>query len=135
MGLLQQPSSLETVARTRQPAKVIVKRNRLATKVMCVWWNFEGVIHWKYVPNRRAANADLYSQQQERAHAILKRRYPTLVNRERFILQQDNARLHTASATIIKIQEMGGIELLPHPAYSPDLAPSDYHLFQSMAHF
>ena len=34
-----------------------------------------------------------------------------------------------------KIQELGGIELLPQPAYSPDLAPSDYHLFSSMAHF
>jgi len=25
-------------------------------------------------------------------------------------------------------------EVLPHPPYLPDIAPSDYHLFRSMAH-
>ena len=34
-----------------------------------------------------------------------------------------------------KIKGLDGIELLPHPPYSPDLAPSDYYLFRSMAHF
>ena len=34
-----------------------------------------------------------------------------------------------------KSQELGGIELVLHPAYSPDLATSDYHLFRSIAHF
>ena len=34
-----------------------------------------------------------------------------------------------------KIQELGGIGLLPHPVYSSDLAPSGYRLFRSMTHF
>ena len=25
--------------------------------------------------------------------------------------------------------------IVPHPSYSPDLAPSDFHLFRSMQHF
>ena len=28
-----------------------------------------------------------------------------------------------------------GWETLPHPAYSPDIAPSDYYLFRSLQHF
>ena len=46
----------------------------------------------------------------------LRRRYPTLVKRSRLLLQQDNERPHTARTTMTKIQKLGGIELLPHPA-------------------
>lgn len=119
-----------------QPARPVVKQKSFERKVMlCVWWNFEGVIHFELVPEGLAINAQLYSQQLERMYAALGERYPALVNRKRVLLQQDNARPHTAHLTQEKIAELEGIELLPHPAYSPDLAPSDYHLFRSMAHF
>jgi histone-lysine N-methyltransferase SETMAR len=51
------------------------------------------------------------------------------------LLQQDNDRPHTAKKTPQKIEELEGIELLPHPDFSPDLEPSDYYLFRSMAQF
>jgi histone-lysine N-methyltransferase SETMAR len=51
------------------------------------------------------------------------------------LLQQDNTRPHTAKKTLQKIEELKGIELLPHPAFSLDLVPSDYYLFRSMAQF
>uniref|UniRef100_A0A914IB43 Histone-lysine N-methyltransferase SETMAR n=1 Tax=Globodera rostochiensis TaxID=31243 RepID=A0A914IB43_GLORO len=34
--------------------------------------------------------------------------------------------------TKIALQELGW-EVLPHPPYSPDVAPSDYHLFRSLS--
>jgi hypothetical protein len=37
--------------------------------------------------------------------------------------------------TLQKIKELEVIELLPHPAFSPDLEPSDYYLLRSMAKF
>ena len=49
-----------------QPAKVIVKNNWFNPNIMLyVWWNFEGVIHWEFVPNGHTVDADLYSQQLE----------------------------------------------------------------------
>ena len=35
---------------------------------------------------------------------------------------------HTTKVSIAKLREMK-LQLLPHPAYSSDLAPSDFHLF------
>ena len=34
-----------------------------------------------------------------------------------------------------KLKELGDIEILSHPAYSPDIKPSYYGLFRSMAAF
>jgi hypothetical protein len=51
------------------------------------------------------------------------------------LLQQDNARPHTAKKTLQKIEELEGIELEPRPTFSPDLQPSDCYLFRSMAQF
>jgi hypothetical protein len=52
-------------------------------------------------------------------------KYPALVNRKRVLLQQDNARPHTAKKTLQKIEELEGMELLSHPDFSPHLDPSD----------
>ena len=47
------------------------------------------------------------------------------------LLQKDNARVHTCKIAMDAV-ERNGYELIPHPAYSPDLAPSDYFLFPNL---
>jgi len=47
---------------------------------------------------------------------------------KKVLLLHDNASPHTASQTAETINHLG-FEVLKHPAYSPDLAPSDYHLY------
>ena len=38
-------------------------KNRFGPKVtLCVWWNFESVIRWKFVENEHAVGSLLYSQ-------------------------------------------------------------------------
>ena len=93
--------------------------------ILCVCWHFEGVIHWEFVANGRAVGAYLFSSTETSSWNF---------DTEIVLLHQHNAWPHTAR-TMTKIQELEGIELLPHPAYNPDLAPSDCHLFRSIAHF
>ena len=61
----------------------------------------------------------------------IKEKRPELANRKGVIFHQDNARPHTSLVTHKKLLELGW-KVMPHPPYSPDLAPSDYHLFRSL---
>ena len=46
-------------------------------------------------------------------------------------LLQDNAPIHSALNSQVTLQELG-YTVLEHPPYSPDLAPSDFHVFKRL---
>jgi [histone H3]-lysine36 N-dimethyltransferase SETMAR len=50
---------------------------------------------------------------------------------KKVLFHQDNAPCHKSIKTTAKLHELG-YELLLHPTYSPDLAPSDYFLFAGL---
>ena len=64
--------------------------------MFCVWWNYEGVLHFELVPEGRAMNSELYCEQLGRIYTVLKEKYAALVNRNHVLFQQDNARPHTS---------------------------------------
>ena len=55
------------------------------------------------------------------------------LSRKKVILQHDNARPNVAKPveTYLETLKWG---VIPHPQYSPDIAPSDYYLFRLIAH-
>ncbi|KAG5327483.1 MOS1T transposase, partial [Pseudoatta argentina] len=52
---------------------------------------------------------------------------------DKVILLHDNARPHVAKPVKTYLETLKW-EVPTHPLYSPDIAPSDFHLFRSMAH-
>ena len=50
------------------------------------------------------------------------------------LLHQDNAPVHTSRVVIDTVRGCG-YELYPHPPYSPDLAPSDFHFFPKLTKY
>ncbi|GFV25331.1 histone-lysine N-methyltransferase SETMAR [Trichonephila clavipes] len=102
--------------------------------LLCVWWGIRGIVHFEVLKAGETVNADLYCEQLGRLNQLLIEKYPAIINRKGVILQHDNARPHCARKTLEKINGLGW-EVLPHPSYSPGIAPMDFHLFRLMQHF
>ncbi|GFV05067.1 histone-lysine N-methyltransferase SETMAR [Trichonephila clavipes] len=82
------------------------------------------------MPPGTTINAAAYCQTLKRLRrAIQNKRRGMLTNGVRLL--HDNARLHTALVTKALLKEFKW-EVLGHPPYSPDLAPSDFHLFRNI---
>ncbi|GBN02534.1 Histone-lysine N-methyltransferase SETMAR [Araneus ventricosus] len=60
--------------------------------------------------------------------------HPALVNRKGPILLHNNDRSHVAQITLQKLNKLD-YEIMPHPPYSPDLSPTEYHFFKHLDHF
>ncbi|KAG5316079.1 MOS1T transposase, partial [Pseudoatta argentina] len=72
---------------------------------------------------------DRYQLQSMRLSRALKEKRPLYAQRhDKVILLHDNARPHVAKPVKTYLETLKW-EVLPHPLYSPDIAPSDFHLF------
>ncbi|KAF2348287.1 Transposase type 1 [Trinorchestia longiramus] len=117
-----------------EPPQTLPKANVAPIKIMVtVWWSAISVIHYIFLGVNETINAKRYCNDLAVMHARLSEKRPALVNRRGPILLLDNARPRVARMTIQKLTELG-YETLPHPSYSPDLSPTDYHLFKHLKH-
>jgi histone-lysine N-methyltransferase SETMAR len=95
--------------------------------MVTIFWN-PGRFHLvNILPKGFKFNASYYVTQ---ILDLLSRWRRTQVGRtnRKLIVHADNARPHTAETTW-QFMEQNLMQRAPHPAYSPDLAPSDYYLF------
>lgn len=115
-----------------EAAQTVAKPGLTARKVLlCVWWDIKGIIHYELLPSGQTLNSERYIEQLDRLKKAIDQKRPELANRKRVVFHQDNARPHTSVATRQKLRELGW-DVLMHPPYSPDIAPSDYHLFRAL---
>jgi histone-lysine N-methyltransferase SETMAR len=104
------------------------KTQASAGKVMVtVFWDIRGVVLVDFLAKGSTINSEQYISTLKKLKARIRQARPHM-NMQEVLLQQDNARPHTSRLTSEAIAKMGW-GVLPHPAYCPDLAPSDFHLF------
>lgn len=122
--------SAEWTARD-EPAPKRGKTQQSAGKVMAsVFWDAHGIIFIDYLEKGKTINSDYYIGLLERLKAEIAKKRPQM-KKKKVLLHQDNAPCHKSLKTMAKLHELG-FQLLPHPPYSPDLAPSDFYLFSDL---
>ena len=100
----------------------------------CAFGGIRRVIYYELLKPGETVNAHRYHQQLIKLYRALREIRPHYRKRhDKLIFLHDNAPSHT-STMVQNYLETLNWEVLPRPAYSPDLAPSDYHLFSSMGH-
>lgn len=91
---------------------------------LSVWWGINGVIHWELLdPN--TTTKELYCKQLEKLNQKLKGK------QDNVYFLHDNSKEHLSKVIRHQILDFGWV-MIPHPPRSPDLSPSEYHLFKSL---
>ncbi|KAJ0176797.1 hypothetical protein K1T71_007976 [Dendrolimus kikuchii] len=100
-----------------QASQTVAKPGLTRNKVMlCVWWDWKGIIHYELLPPGRTIDSELYCEQLMRLKQKVERKRPELINRRGMVFHHDNARVHTSLATQQKLREFGW-EVLMHLPY------------------
>lgn len=98
--------------------------------MICVWWDSQGLLHWEMLKKNITVDKNLYKAQLHRVNEAIQQKRPD--RQGQVILLHDNARPHTAKIVQAALQDLFW-EVLQHPPYSPDLAPTDYHVFRCLS--
>lgn len=114
-----------------EPAPKKAKTVPSAGKVMAtVFWDTQGVILIDYLQRGKTITGEYYALLLDRLKTELEEKRPRLAHKK-VLFHHDNAPAHASAIVAAKLLEIG-FQLVPHPPYSPDLAPSDYYLFPNL---
>ena len=110
------------------PPRSKFKSRQSAGKVMVtVFWDSVGMITVDFMSKGATINSNVYIDTLKKLKARIQRVRPALEMSE-VLLHHDNTRPHTSLKTR-EVTSSFGWTTISHPPYSPDLAPSNFHLF------
>jgi histone-lysine N-methyltransferase SETMAR len=101
---------------------------------MCTaFWDRKRVLLVEFLSQGSTINAGVYCYTLTKLRRAIQNKQRGMLSRGTVMLH-DNACPHTAAATLDLIATFGW-EQFHHPPYSPDLAPSDFHVFLHLKTF
>ena len=90
-----------------------------------------GMIYMHWVPTGQTVNKEYYVEVLREFRKRFCRKRPALFKSGQWHFDQDNAPVHNSILVTDYLSKMG-IRTVPHPPYSPDLAPCDFCLFPKL---
>jgi histone-lysine N-methyltransferase SETMAR len=90
--------------------------------MLTIFWDARGVLYMEFLNKRSTLNSDRYCATLRSLMLCISR---MRLERNTFLLHQDNARPHCSAQTRDAMTSLK-FTVVPHPPYSPDLAPSDF---------
>ncbi|GFO11188.1 histone-lysine N-methyltransferase SETMAR [Plakobranchus ocellatus] len=115
----------------KYPSSPVTKKFKVqqsAAKVMAtVFWDSREMILFDILSKGESVNADRYCETLDRLRYAVQRKRPGFLH-SGVVLQHDNA-TSPHGKTHKGCLERYRWDIIPHPAHSPDFAPSDFHLF------
>jgi histone-lysine N-methyltransferase SETMAR len=105
-----------------------------AGKVMAsVFWDAKGILLIDYLEKGKTITGDYYAALLVKLKTVIGEKRPGMA-KKKVLFHHDNAPVHSGRVASQKLSDLK-FQVLPHPPYSPDLAPSDYHLFPKLKTF
>ncbi|KAJ4439546.1 hypothetical protein ANN_07670 [Periplaneta americana] len=116
------------------PVRTKFKQTLSVRKVMCtVFWDRKGILLIDFLPRGETVDADRYCETLRKLRRDIQNKRRGMLTTG-VVLLHDNARPHMARRTAAVLTEFGW-KLFVHPPYSPDFAPSDFHVFLHLKKF
>ena len=104
-------------------------------QMLCLYWCMDGPLCYKLLKPGETFNSERYCTHLDKVQAEIRRKKTAGEWNGPVKLLDDNAKSHRSQRSIQHVKNTLLWDKIEHSPYSPDVAPSDYHVFLSLKNF
>jgi hypothetical protein len=118
-------------ANNQQDKKKVASGPEFSKNMLIIFFDVKRIVHREFVGRKTTVSSDFYCGALRRLRENVRPKIPELWRNHNWLLHHDNAPAHTSLKTTESVTN-NNMVIVPHPPYSPDLAPCNFALFPKM---
>jgi hypothetical protein len=104
------------------------KRGSNIKSMLVIFFDCGGIVHQEFIPPGQTVNRHYYLEVSKRLRERVRRKRSERWRNQDWLLHHDSAPAHTVFS-VQRFSAAKNMAVVPHPPYSPDMAPCDFFLF------